>query len=313
MWLALPHDGEEWASFFPQAQSAVLALANAIAPSEPVRLLVPAGFQRKNLHANVSCHQIPYGDIWLRDTGPIFVKQDTTLRAAGFAFNGWGGKYLFEHDTEVASHIASLAKAPLVASSLVAEGGALDCNGSGTFLSTRQCLLNENRNPNLTDADVEEALAVALGCKDVIWLNRGLAGDHTDGHVDNIARFVAPNTVVCMEPLGTSDPNTDVLAEIFHDLKSAKTVDGIPLEVLSIPSPGRIEGPSGLMAASYCNFLIANQIVIVPTFGVPSDEPALAIMGKLFPKRRIVPLDAYALLTGGGTVHCISQQEPSHV
>lgn len=313
MWLALPHDEEEWGDYFEEAHSAVRTLANVIATSEHVHLLVSPNRAPTDLHDNITCHQIPFGDIWLRDTGPVFVMRGDEVWAAQFAFNGWGGKYVFEHDSEVATRIAALANVPISSSTLVAEGGGLDCNGRGTFLSTRECLLNDNRNPALSETDVEEALAKALGCKKLIWLDQGLVGDHTDGHVDNVARFVGPNTVVCMSPLGSSDPNAAVLSEIKHALESATTAEGAALEVITIPSPGPIAGPLGPMAASYCNFLIANSCVVVPTFGVASDAQALATMGKLFPNRRIVPLHAYALLTGGGTLHCISQQEPSHV
>lgn len=313
MWLAMPHDEEEWGPYFGDARDAVRKLANMIAESETVMLLVSNREDRVGLHDNIVCHDIPYGDIWLRDTGPIFVETDAGIGGVGFAFNGWGGKYLFEHDQAVAGRIADLAAVPLTSSPLVAEGGSLDGNGQGTFLSTRQCLLNDNRNPGKTEAEVERALEHAVGCKKLIWLDHGLAGDHTDGHVDNIARFVGPSTVVCMEPAGRDDPNAEVLEEIQLALANARTFEGTPLDVVAIPSPGRVEGPAGVMAASYCNFLVANDVVVVPTFGVAADEAALRALSSLFPKRTILPLDAYALLTGGGTVHCISQQEPQHV
>ncbi|MCP4449603.1 MAG: agmatine deiminase family protein [Myxococcales bacterium] len=313
MWLAMPHDEVEWGDYFADARESVCVLANALATSEPVHLLVSEDGPPLPLHASVSCHVVPYGDIWLRDTGPVFVARGETMEAASFAFNGWGGKYMFEHDSEVAERIARLAKSCLRPNALVAEGGALECNGVGTFLSTRECLLNENRNPGQSEADIEQALAEALGCRKVIWLERGLTGDHTDGHVDNLARFVAPAKVLCMEPSSHDDPNSEILREVRQTLEAAKTWEGEPIELITIPSPGRIEGPTGLMAASYCNFLIANQCLVVPTFGVPNDAKALATLSTLFPARRIVPLNALALLTGGGTVHCISQQEPSHV
>lgn len=313
MWLALPHDEEEWGSHFSEARVAVLELANAVAVSEPVHLLVSEEADTAGVDANVTCHIAPYGDIWLRDTGPLFVERDQAPGAVSFAFNGWGGKYVFPHDDEVAAHIARLANVPLQTSTLVAEGGAVDGNGVGTFLSTRECLLNANRNPGMDEAAVEQALAQAIGARKVIWLDKGLLGDHTDGHIDNLARFVARATVVCMAPQPGGDPNAEVLIDVRRTLESARTADGEALEIVTLPSPGRVEGPSGVMAASYCNFLIANTCVVVPAFGVPADAEARAILGKLFPTRRIVGLDAYALCTGGGTVHCISQQEPQHL
>jgi len=308
MWLAMPHDEEEWGDYFDAAKRSVRQLADALVGSESVQLLVRNKVE--GLDPNITQHRADYGDIWLRDTGPVFVWQNQSLEAVTFSFNGWGGKYVFEHDAHVATTVAALAGVPTRTSSLVVEGGALESNGSGTILSTRQCLLNRNRNPGLSEVEVEAALAEALGCRKVIWLDRGIAVDHTDGHVDNLARFVSETAVLCMTPSEKSDPNGEVLSEIEAVLRRSQTADGCALEVHCIPSPGSIEGPQGLMAASYCNFLIANECVVVPTFGVPSDEEALQTIAEFFPSRRIVPLDAFALLTGGGTVHCISLQEP---
>ncbi len=312
MWLALPHDREEWGRYFDEAYASVVRLANTLARTQEVNLLVPEEGSNHPLHERVTCHAIPYGDIWLRDTGPILVHRSGALEAVTYAFNGWGGKFLFDHDPDVARRVAGLLGVPCRSSSLAAEGGALDSNGLGTFLSTRECLLNENRNPSADALDVERELAATLGCRHVIWVERGLDGDHTDGHVDNVARFVGPHTVACMEPCGHNDPNRDVLLEVHDALRSAHTADGNALEIVSLPSPGGIEGPQGIMAASYCNFLIANRVVIVPTFDVDQDAKALSLLAAVFPERQIVPHPAYALLTGGGTVHCISQQEPRH-
>jgi agmatine deiminase len=312
IWLALPHDQEEWGTFYQEARASVIDLANTLVQTQRVDVLIPDEASAAMLDPRIVCHKVPYGDIWLRDTGPIFVAREHTREAVDFAFNGWGGKYLFAHDPGVAGEVAKLAGVKLRPCDLIAEGGALDTNGAGTFLSTRECLLNGNRNPGMDAAQVESALADALGCRKVIWLERGLVGDHTDGHVDNIARFTSANSVVCSAPSGKDDPNYDRLLEIRAVLESECTADGEALKIITIPSPGRIEGPSGVMAASYCNFLIANRVVIVPTFGVDADADALGQFASLFPDRRIIPHPAYALLTGGGTVHCISQQEPRH-
>ncbi len=310
IWLALPHDQREWGVHFSQALASVTQLANTIAETQPVNLLVFNQAHTLELHENVTCHAVPYGDIWLRDIGPLFIEREGAKAASTFAFNGWGQKYLFAHDDTVAVDIARLATVPYYQSPLVAEGGALDCNGNGTFLSTKECLLNANRNPKLDQAAVESALAEALGARHVIWLERGLAGDHTDGHVDNLARFVDEMTVVCMQARSNDDPNAVVLGEVLATLATATTADGQPLNVVTLPSPGLLPGP--LMAASYCNFLITNTLVIVPTFGSVNDAEALASIARLFPTRRVVAHDSRALLTGGGTVHCISQQEPRY-
>mgnify|MGYP003632968338 CR=1 FL=1 len=319
MWLALPHDKEEWGRFYAEARASVVRLANTLAATQRVDLLVPseamlskASEALPQLLDDVVVHPIPYGDIWLRDTGPIFVARGENREAISFAFNGWGEKYIFDNDPDVGHRVAALKNVSCRNSALVAEGGALDSNGVGTFLSTKECLLNTNRNPGLDASAIESELAVTLGCRKLIWLDQGLAGDHTDGHVDNLARFVGPRTVVCMAPSGPDDPNHEVLLQVRATLDATTTADGEALEVLTIPSPGRVEGPSGVMAASYCNFLIANKVVIVPTFGVANDEAAVAALAALFPDRKSIAHPAYALLTGGGTVHCISQQEPLH-
>ena len=310
VWLALPHDQEEWGEFFRAARKAVVELATRIASDggDTVELLVPEG-EFVDIEG-VRCHALAYGDIWLRDTGPVFTRRGGELRAARFDFNGWGGKYLFEGDTEVASMIAALRSVPVDHHHWTLEGGAVDVDGEGTLLTTRQCLQNPNRNPGLDEAEIDRRLARALGATQVIWLDRGLAGDHTDGHVDNIARFVAPGRVVCMRPSGQGDPNREVLAEIRDTLAAARDAAGRTLDIVELPSPGLVQGPAGAMPASYCNFLICNQLVVVPTFGVPQDQVALDTLAELFPGRQITGLDAFALLTGGGTVHCISQQEP---
>ncbi len=313
VWLAMPHDEEEWGSHFAGAERSVQELVRTILEdpgAERVEVLV-AALRDQPVHGKAREHLCEFGDIWLRDTGPIFVHQDGKLAATAFHFNGWGEKYLFDHDAEVAELIAELSSTPLRRHPCTLEGGAVDGNGAGTFLTTRECLLHANRNPSLDQEAMEQILASTLGARHVIWLERGLLGDHTDGHVDNIARFVAEDRVVHMAPGDPNDPNAAVLQEVTAVLHQARCAGGQALECVSLPSPGAVMGPSGLMAASYCNFLIANHSVIVPTFNRPSDRVALAIFADLFPERRIVGLDACNLLTGGGTVHCISQQQPS--
>jgi len=188
----------------------------------------------------------------------------------------------------------------------VLEGGALDVDGEGTLLTTKQCLLDGIRNPGIDQRGYEARLAWALGVDRVVWLERGLANDHTDGHVDTLARFVAPGVVACMEPAGAGDPNHDVLREIIRDLRAAK------LEVVTVPSPGRVLDATGtVMPASYMNFYIANTTVIVPTYGVPVDDAAVEAIAKLFPTRRTIGLDGKPVVVGGGAFHCSTQQQPA--
>ena len=312
IWLAMPHDAEEWGPAFAEACRSVRELVGLLVESGETKVdLLVTALSDTPVHPQAREHLCEFGDIWLRDTGPIFLHRNARLEAAAFAFNGWGGKYLFPHDSEVAELIGELSQTPIQRHGLVLEGGAIDGNGAGTFLTTRECLLHTNRNPNLDQAAIEAMMAEALGAGHLIWLERGLLGDHTDGHVDNIARFVAANKVVHMLPNGPSDPNAEILREIQRELSEARTAEGEPLVRIELPSPGAVHGPKGLMAASYCNFLITNGCVVVPTFDRPSDKEALSVFADLFPERRIVGLDACHLLTGGGTVHCISQQQPS--
>jgi agmatine deiminase len=193
----------------------------------------------------------------------------------------------------------------------VLEGGSVDVDGEGTVLTTRQCLLNENRNPGMDQAAIERGLVEALGVSAVLWLGDGLLNDHTDGHVDTVARFVAPGVVVAMEPATAGDPNRDTLLRLLAELRSLRDAAGRRLTVETLPSPGAILDEEGqVMPASYVNFYIANHAVVVPTYGSPADEVAVARIGALFPGRRTSGVDARAILSGGGAFHCITQQVP---
>ena len=312
MWVGWPSHGELWEENLEPAQAEVEALVRALAGPgrEQVRLLVGndealAGAQaRFDGVAGVAVVPGRFGDIWLRDTGPIFGAGSKT--AAAFRFNGWGGKYELEFDDTVADQIGAASGAAMTRSDAVMEGGALDHDGTGTILTTRQCLLNPNRNTGWTEAKAESVLAEALGATRVVWLGDGLANDHTDGHVDNLARFVAPGVVACPIAFGSDDPNADVYDACARDLSAAG------FKVVRIPSPGRLEDEDGEpIPASHMNFLIANGAVVVPTYG---DDTAARLAGEAlasaFPHREIILSPSTAILSGGGSFHCISQQEP---
>ncbi len=318
MWVGFPSHAELWQEDLDEAQAQVAALARALAGpgGERVRLMVhgdDALATAGRLLGDVAGVEIVpglFGDIWLRDTGPIFLGPD---HAASFRFNGWGGKYVLEGDEEVAAQIAGHAGAGLMPHGFVLEGGAVDHDGAGTILTTRQCLLNANRNSGWAQPDAEQALAAALGARKVLWLGEGLMNDHTDGHVDNLARFVAPGVVACPEGFGEDDPNTDAYAAAARDLAAMTDADGRPLKVVRIPSPGLVTDEDGeAVAASHMNFLIANDAVIVPLYGhEKAGARALEVIGGLFPGREVIGLSSRAILTGGGSFHCISQQEPA--
>jgi agmatine deiminase len=320
MWLGFPSHAALWEDDLDAAQDEVAALARALAGlgGERVRLLTGSdageAAARRMLGEVAGVEIVPgrFGDIWLRDTGPIFVQADGGPRAQGFRFNGWGGKYQLEHDDAVAAQIANASGAALAPHDFVLEGGAVDHDGEGTVLTTGQCLLNPNRNPGWDAAAAEAALADSLGARKVLWLGEGLQNDHTDGHVDNLARFVAPGVVACPVAVGRNDPNARAFNDAAERLAGMTDAAGRRLRVVRIPSPGYVEGPEGeALPASHMNFLIANDAVIVPIYNERPGELAVQALEILFPGRKVVGLPSAAILTGGGSFHCITQQEPA--
>ncbi len=317
MWLGFPSHADLWLENLAPAQAEVAALARALAGPgrERVRLMVcgneAEAAARRLLGKVAGIEIVPgrFGDIWLRDTGPIFLSPE---QAVSFGFNGWGGKYILEGDEQVAAQIAGHAGAALEPHGFVLEGGAIDHDGRGTVLTTRQCLLNANRNVGWDYPAAEAALTAALGARKVLWLGEGLMGDHTDGHVDNLARFVAPGVVVCPMGFGEDDPNLAAYDAAAETLAGMTDAESQPLAVKRIPSPGLILDEDGeTVAASHMNFLIANGAVIMPVYEEAASPLALDVLKALFPGREAIALPSRAILTGGGSFHCITQQEPA--
>jgi agmatine deiminase len=315
MWLGFPSHADLWADDLEAAQAEVAALARALAGPGGERVRLMTGHAdgetaaRRLLDGVDGIEIVPgrFGDIWLRDTGPIFAGG----RAHGFRFNGWGGKYDLEHDDSVGAQIAEAAGVPLVSHDFILEGGAVDHDGAGTVLTTGQCLLNPNRNQGWTAEAAESALAASLGARQVIWLGEGLRNDHTDGHVDNLARFVAPATVAIPVAWGRGDPNAEAYDDAAKRLASMTDANGEKLKVVRVPSPGWIDGDDGPIPASHMNFLIANQAVIVPIYAKQPGTFAVEVLKQVFPDRAVIGLPSTAILTGGGSFHCITQQEPA--
>ncbi|MEZ0313073.1 MAG: agmatine deiminase family protein [Myxococcota bacterium] len=324
VWLAWPSAADLWRDNLAPAQEEVTALCEEIADrdengrarGERISMLVPTDAARHEAERHlrglpVDFHAIPFGDIWLRDIAPLFLTGSGPA-CARFAFNGWGGKYNLDHDNDVAVRIAQAAGLTTFVSPVVLEGGSIELDGEGTCLTTKQCLLNPNRNPTLTAEAVETAIKDNLGVERTLWLNEGLVNDHTDGHIDTLARFTAPGKVLCMRSWRDDDPNKPVLAEIERDLTAMVDAKGRALNVNVIPSPGVVRDEDGrVMPASYLNFYIANTTVVVPTYGSDVDGAAVDAIAEHFPGRRVIGCRALAILSGGGAFHCISQQQPA--
>ena len=310
VWIGFPSSADLWETDLAPAQAEVAAFAEAVHSSgagEEVWLAAAdeaAAAEARRLAPFAKVIVEPFGDIWLRDTGAIVLGTSATRHAQGFGFNGWGGKYDLPGDDSIGERLARLASLPYAKADWILEGGAVDGDGSGTFLTTEQCLLNSNRNPGLSKDETEKRLRRDLGATRVIWLGDGLHNDHTDGHVDNLARFVGPGRVAIPEATD-DDPNAAAYADAAEALLDAD------LEVVAIPSPGLVERGGEIVPASYMNFCIGNAAVVVPQYGAANDAAAVEAIQALFPDRRAIGLRADHILTGGGSFHCISQQVPA--
>ena len=313
VWMGFPSDPALWLDDLEGAQAEVAAFARAVhtgGSGERVDLVcaneAAAEAARALAGDCATIVEAPFFDIWLRDTGPIVVRGDGGLRALDYLGNGWGGKYPSPLDNDLARVLCETASIAREPRDWILEGGAIDVDGNGLCVTTGQCLLNPNRNPALSRREIEQRLMADLRLLEVLWLGVGLLNDHTDGHVDNLARFVAPGVLALPVASGDDDPN----AHVFADAR-ARAADW-PVTIADIPSAGRHVGDEGTpIPASHMNFYIGNATVVVPTYGGPSDGAAVEAVAALFPGRQTVGLPANRLLTGGGSFHCISQQVPA--
>ncbi|MGQ0457719.1 MAG: agmatine deiminase family protein [Hyphomicrobium sp.] len=319
IWTAWPADPDEWNGDLDAPRRDVAALVRTLSEATPVRVLVNGAEAEASARAAIGdvADLVParYGDIWLRDTGPIFATAGAGKVALRFKTNSWGGKYDLPDDATVGDEIARLARTPARAFDFVLEGGAVDQDGEGTILTTRQTLLNPNRN-GWTKAQAEAALREAFGVAKAIWIDEGLKNDHTDGHIDNIARFVAPGEVVCQAPAGADDPNAATLEAIAATLAAATDAKGRKLKVHRIPGVGLYRNALGEVSpASHMNFIISNGVVVVPVYNTPTQDAALRALQAAFPKHTVVGVPSTGLIgcgeAGGGSFHCITQQEPA--
>ena len=331
-WLSWPHNPTDWPGKMSAVQKIYAELAQKLATVEEVRILVNserhemrAKTYLKNVQAdlaNIHFHHILTNRSWIRDYGPIFVMDNRTKRKQKkiihFRFNGWSRYPAHQKDNSVPLTLACQLNLKMIPAKwknvpFVLEGGSIDVNGYGTLVTTEECLLDpkiQPRNPGITKSELEKLFRKYLGITNVIWLDRGIEGDDTHGHVDDICRFVDRRTMVLAMETNPSDANAAVLAENLERLKQVRLEDGSMLNIVSLPMPKPIYFKACRLPASYANFYIANKIVLVPIFNDPADQKALGILTDLFPRREVIGIHAVDLLLGLGGIHCITLQEP---
>lgn len=328
VWLGWPHNPADWPGKIAAIHFVYAEIVRRIVDSEKARIIVNNGDQENKARSVLSKANVPFRNIeffdvpsnrgWTRDTGPIFVKSNNGISVAGFKFNGWANYADHELDTRIARTLAKRLRKPYFKVEhnkrhFVLEGGAIDVNGCGSLLTTQECLLDPKvqvRNPGVTREEYEKVLAETLGATNVLWLNKGIAGDDTHGHVDDLCRFVDRKTVVLCRESNSSDPNYSLLEENRERLEGTRLETGSKIAVEFLPMPEPVVYRGQRLPASYANFLITNSSVLVPTFNDPNDRIALGILAELFPKRKLIGIHALDLVWGLGTLHCLSQQQP---
>jgi agmatine deiminase len=327
-WIAWPHNRDDWPGKFAPIPWVYAEIVRHLSASEEVHILVndrqaEQRVRRLLLRAHVDpsplrFHHVPTNRVWTRDYGAVFLINDRgELGATNWHFNAWAKYPDWKRDNRVAGKIASIVKAPLWTPTVhgrkvVLEGGSIEVNGQGLLLTTEECLLSpvQARNPRLAKDEIEQVLADYLGIRKVLWLGRGIAGDDTHGHIDDLARFVGPRTVVTVVERNPEDDNYEPLQENLQRLRSMTDPEGKKLQVVALPMPEPLYFDGRRLPASYANFYIANKRVLVPTFNDPHDRLALDTLAELFPERQVVGIHAVDLVWGLGTLHCLTQQMP---
>ncbi len=325
-WLSWPKDPVTWPERVSQVEEIFLQMMSALAPHETVNLLVEGEaaqhsiVERCNFNGaeNISFHRVSTVDSWIRDYGPNFLVRESDGRRElaynDWVFNAWGSKYEdLKRDDTIPERLETVLNVPRFEPRVVMEGGSIEVNGAGVVMTTEQCLLNPNRNPHLDRAQIEQHLKDYLGVEKVLWLGEGVVGDDTDGHIDDIARFVSPSAIVCALEEDPADGNYELLQDNYRRLQKERDARGGHYEIIQLPMPGRVGAQDAeRLPASYANFYIANSVVLLPVFGHPqNDRRAVEILQPLFPTRRIVPINCEPLVWGMGTIHCVTQQQPA--
>lgn len=321
-WLTWPKDPVTWPDRVPAVQEIYLQFLEALTPHESVQLLVDDAdveaevrrrcLGREIVQTHLVCHHVPTVDSWIRDYGPNFLLgPDGTVAFNHWDFDAWGGKYeTLARDADVPTRLEVLASMPRFTPGIVLEGGSIDVDGQGTVLTTEQCLLHPNRNPSLTRDEIESCLRSYLGVSQVLWLGEGIEGDDTDGHVDDITRFVGHDTIVTAVEADPADANHGPLRDNLRRLEAARNAAGQPYRIVTLPMPGRVMAGDDRLPASYANFYIANGVVLLPVYGHANDAAAVEAMQSVFPTRKVVPIDCEPLVWGMGSIHCVTQQQP---
>lgn len=321
MWFSWPHNPDTWIDKLPAVERVLAQAVRELASGETVHLNVLDADHEAHVRAligesdNVVFHHFPTNDSWCRDHGAIFITRDEDdgpLAALDWGYNAWGGKYPpFDLDNAIPGKMARALGVPCFEADIILEGGSIEVNGAGTLLTTEECLLNPNRNPGFSKAEIEDRLRSMLGVEQIVWLRGELAGDDTDGHIDNITRFVNEDTVVTIVEDDPSDANYEPLRENLDILRQVTLPDGRPLQVIPLPMPAAVFNRGVRMPASYANFLIGNEVVLLPAYNDPNDAVAREIVQRYFPDRRVVSLDCREVIWGLGAFHCLSQQVPA--
>lgn len=323
-WLSWPHKRESWPGAFEHAEPAMVQAVAALASSETVRINVLDARHEAHVRGlltagdvdlrQVVFHHFPTNDAWCRDHGAIFVTRpgENPLLALDCGFNAWGGKYPpWDLDNEIPRQMAEALDVPRYEAGLILEGGSIEVNGAGSVLTTEHCLLNPNRNPTLDRTQIEQALCALLGVSQVLWLGEGIVGDDTDGHIDDITRFVSRDTVVTAVEHDRADANHGPLQRNLERLREMRLADGSPMRIVELPMPRPVMHQGERLPTSYANFYVANSVVLMPAFADPADAQAAQVLAGCFPGRRVVPIDCRKLVVGLGAFHCLTQQLPA--
>lgn len=317
-WACFPFDDDMWFGKLAEVRNEYSAFIKTIANFEPVHLLVRDKEAKESAQAhlsnltNITFHDIPLDDVWFRDNGPIFVKQGNNLVFTKWEFNSWGQKFNWNLDNKAAYSVAKYLHMDSINTNIVMEGGSLDVNGTGIALTTKQCLLSKMRNPNLSQTEIEKYLEKYLGIQKLLWLENGLEGDHTDGHIDTIVRFVNENTIVCSLTEDKNDKNYETMQYNFSLLKSFKNLQNESFHIIPLVLPkNRMEIEGERLPCTYANFYIGNGFVAVPQYDDPHDKVALKTLQTIFPNREVIGLSSKYIISGGGSFHCLTQQQPA--